>query len=749
MSTQVTLEVLDETGAICGQLHIGCLPKYETRFDLIVDRRGEPARALIAQAPVQLLEEAEYTFTVEVGGSSITITPEVMFNRSDGSGKSGRLRPGRATGTVHVTVLGEDDHVIGRCQFEVRSRKLDYLSEYRWMIQRIADEAAEVLQSSFAASSLGAFRPAATGTAQGLYQRFAFLQSLLAGDEFRAALQTILHRPHRDYVTLERHMDPSRGLRSGPRLGRELVRPGPRQPLPHPMAGFPLTTLPRTVAQIDYEETFDTLPNRFVRFALEEWRNLADEVSRAARSLSDPVAARGAQEASALRDELSGVLADKLFATVGPLQALPPGNTVLERRAGYRDVLRAFFQAEAAALVDWSAADDLFSAGQRNVASLYEYWVYIELVRLVGSLRGFQLDRRPLLKKTKDGLSLDLRRGAPSVLVGTGRRRGRLVSFELWFNQLFNQGEGSWTEPVQPDCSLRITPDGTTATWIHFDAKYRLSSSTDIFGRPPDDARPASVRSLGTRPLAEDVLKMHAYRDAIHRTSGAYVLYPGTDKETRYPKYHEILPGLGAFVLRPTESGRAEAASAQALQQFIEDVIDHLTATGTDQERAAYWRELTYGERLGTQLSPDAWLGAPPADTTVLLGFVKSPAHWSWIERTGTYNLRVGERRGSVQLTSPELSAELLCLYDQYGADVSLYRLDRALILRTSDQLLAEGYPSPGGSLYCCLVLGAPLLQAAGTTSADRVRALARSDREPEEWAAPRSVRWHALPTPL
>lgn len=750
MITSVTVDLHDEAGAVSGQLTIACLPRGDSKGPaLILDRRDDPPEALIAQAAVQLLEEAEYTFDVDVEGSPITVDPEDLFNRSDVDGKSGRLRPGRSTGTVSVKVRDGDRRLIGHCQLEVRSKKLNYVSEYRWMLQRIADEAAEVAQSSFAASSLGAFRPANAGSAEGLYQRFAFIQSLLAADDFRASLQMILHRPHRDYVAVERHLDPSRGIRPGRRLARELVKPGPRQPFPNPPAGLPLASLPQTVPQIQHEETFDTLPNRFVKFALEEWRNLAEDVGRCSRSLKGPAAVRGAQEAGTLADELTAVLADRMFADVGQLQGLPVGNPVLERRAGYRDVLRAFFQADAAALVDWSAAEDLFSAGQRNVASLYEYWVYLELARIVGSLSGFGLDRRPVLKKTKDGLSLDLRRGHPSVLHGEGRRRGRLVSLDLWFNQQFSPGHGSWTEPVQPDCSLRIAPSGGGSTWLHFDAKYRLSSSTDLFGRPPDNGGTAPAGSVAA-PLSEDVLKMHAYRDAIHRTSGAFVLYPGLDEEARkYPKYHEILPGLGAFVLRPTESGRAQDTSAHALRQFIEDVIDHVAASGTDQERADYWNDLTYRERRGTRLPPEAWLGLPAADTAVLLGFVKNTAHWSWIERTGTYNLRADERRGSVRLTSPELSTELLCLYDTDSEEVALYRLQGSFLLRSADQLLAEGYPDPRGNLYCCLVLGGPLLEAANTISADRVRALARMDREPEEWAAPRRVSWQELPEPL
>ena len=63
---------------------------------------------------------------------------------------------------------------------------------------------------------------------------------------------------------------------------------------------------------------------------------------------------------------------------------------------------------------------------------------------------------------------------------------------------------------------------------------------------------------------------MHAYKDAIRRTGGAYVLYPG-DKSINQKGFHEIIPGLGAFPVKPskTDSGIGE------LKAFILEIIEH------------------------------------------------------------------------------------------------------------------------------------------------------------------------------
>lgn len=145
-------------------------------------------------------------------------------------------------------------------------------------------------------------------------------------------------------------------------------------------------------------------------------------------------------------------------------------------------------------------------------------------------------------------------------------------------------------------------------------------------------AEAESVERL-SRSRREDLLKMHAYRDAIRRTAGAYVLFPGNESVSPYGEFEELLPGLGAFVLRPattpSESGRT------AIEKFLSDVVDHVADRATQHERDRFWRAMVRhtpepASSSATEL-PD--IALPPRDALVLCGYVRSREHERWIDR--------------------------------------------------------------------------------------------------------------------
>ena len=234
--------------------------------------------------------------------------------------------------------------------------------------------------------------------------------------------------------------------------------------------------------------------------------------------------------------------------------------------------------------------------------------------------------------------------------------------------------------------------------WLHFDAKYRLEASRQQFTVDPEGDAEAAGEAEDTERLTstkrEDLLKMHAYRDAIRRSAGAYVLYPGHDKSPPFRQFTELLPGLGAFVLRPEAGGRAQGL--EELRTFLGAVLEHAAERASQHERDRYWRGWIYATPPRQNSTPSRLpdLAAPPEDTTVLCGYVRSEAHAEWIRRAGLYNVRAGDRRGAVGADAAELQAEWLLLYGE-GGPPSLWTRAGPWFVQTREQLQKTGYPGP------------------------------------------------------
>jgi hypothetical protein len=506
-------------------------------------------------------------------------------------------------------------------------------------------------------------------------------------------------------------------------------------------------TVPRRITQTSADITYDTVPNRFVKYVLTRWRNIAADID-ALVSGASASEQRGRREARLVISDLEMALSSPAMAEAGALDAFPHANQVLQGRAGYREILEAFLLAEAAASINWEDRGQLFKAGQRDVASLYEYWVFLELVRVVEKLPGFWVDKRKLIRRSENGLSLELRRTGTAVVTARGARRATPIVVKLWFNKTFSatseESNASWTVAMRPDCSIQIVPEGrflSADTWLHFDAKYRIQELTQGLEEPSHE--PPVQEGLGNqRPVASDLAKMHAYRDAIRRTAGAYVLYPGGDDAAtvRHAEYHEILPGLGAFALRPTEDGEASSKTSSALIGFLDEVVDHVAAQGTDAERARYWSSTTYRESLGRRVDYDTALRKPPADTSVLLGYLRNDEHRSWVVRTGLYNLRADTyRAGAIGVDAPELTPDFVLLYGTNDGALLMKATGIVSVLSASD-LESSGYPRPGGSRYFCLHVEP--MRALGAPAGELARAMATRDSDSPLLGAPVLVSW-------
>ena len=687
-------------------------------------------------ADLRLLEDWEYLYEIQLTATVNQIRtdrPDILLPDST-SGDRGRLKPGSRVGTMPVGVWADGEKV-GTALVEVRSRKLGYESSYRWMLRDIAEISSTLIMERFAPAERH-FKPNQELPPNTAYERFAFLNNLLRDELFQAAMAEIVRRPHHGWLTEEATATPARGLHGDSASVRALLAPGPRVGWPRSFIKG-LETLPRALDIRISSETLDTPPNRFVKFALLNWLGILQSLGDAiARSPDRVTRTRATQEVASALSRLQAWLDEPLFLEVGDLQRFPAGDTALMGREGYRDILNAYVLSECASQLAWQGGQDVYSAGQRDVATLYEYWCFFQLIRMVrGQCDNF--DERSILQEVDGDLGVALQKGSETVLTGTTRRLGRLVNIALHYNKTFAVNPtGSWTRTMRPDYSIRLSSDsslpaGAEDVWMHFDAKYRVDRIQDVLGTDFED--PNMLTSAAKR---DDLLKMHAYRDAIRRSAGSYVLYPGSSDDPRpnesLRQYQEILPGLGAFSLRPTET--AGVAGEAALSVFLTGAVSHFASVLSQDRRARYWSARSFDKSEDVTFE-SGWSpvdNRPPADTAVLLGWVKSHRHLEWIRATGRYNLRLGDRAGAVGLAGPEVSAAVLILYG--SAEVvekpELWRIVGSPELWTESEMDESRYPNPRGS-YLCLPVQPDEAPAAGSLSAHRISSLGKPNRAP------------------
>ena len=673
-----------------------------------------------ARAKIQLLEGTEYRYEVTPAPTHLAppneIEPGELFCADTREGRQGRLRTGNRTGTLRVTLRTPDGGPSGHAFLEVRSRKRDYLAQYRWMLRDIAELATEVVVDRFA-PTWQQFCPDQAHDPRTLYQRFVFLEAILRDEGFQAAIHRILAQPHHAWVTVERERPSSLSIPLSSELSRQYVRPGPRMHAPD----LPGGSVPERFRVSQHVETVDTPENRFVKHALETWRDTVSRIRAALERLgASGSQERGQREAGYLLDELDEWLAEGFFREVGPLQALPFASPVLQKREGYRDILAAWLQFECAARLTWSGGDSVYYGGQRDVATLYEYWVFLELAWMIGDLCERPVDFATLIEHGEHGLNLNMKRGQEQAVTGTLEMLGQRLDLTLFYNRTFPRGvftaeparnSRSWSRSMRPDYSLHVAPRGSASDfWLHFDAKYRLETLPDLLG--PEDGddddgearEPSDQCQNGTR---EDLLKMHAYRDAIHHTSGAYVLYPG-NQAVHMPRYHEGLPSIGAFPMRPTRNG--EGTGTKAIRAFLMEVLRQVAQRTGQHERALYWERQVFTSPPpaldGLQALP--FLATPPADTCVFLARIPNQTHLDWVARNGRFAMRAGGNSGKCQGDATAgISAILSASWGLlYGPDsgVHLLRVVGDVEVWTQDDLLTSGHPSAHGSAaWLCL----------------------------------------------
>jgi predicted component of viral defense system (DUF524 family) len=559
-----------------------------------------------------------------------------------------------------------------------------------------------------------------------IQQRFFFLQYLIGSEQFRHALEQLTKGPH----TRVKAELTSRARLTAGRLGRDanrlMAKGGHRVPVPvgHPLEH--LGSIPRTGAVMQSAETLDSAENRFVKFALEEFTTHLNLIEAICAQSTVAATLRVAEECSRMKRPLRRVLDHSMFREVGVSSLLPLGSPVLQRRAGYRDVLDAWLKFHLAASLHWEGADDVFGAGKRDTDKLYEYWLFFQLLTVLATELGVPMPpAEKFLAESEDGLLFKLRAGRDFVHHGTVSTAGRVLRVRFSYNRTFAKGastnsEGSWTLTMRPDFTITFWPACVDeraaeafhlAVHLHFDSKYRLDSASTLFDDSEDATELKDQERTGSYKRG-DLFVAHTYRDAIRRSAGAYILYPGSERvPTLRQRYHEVLPSVGAFPVRPQFSGAS--TGMERVAELLRRVVAHLGDYNSSRERVSFetWRAYGSGSRISA-----AWKSPPQkvvfdgARTPPVYGdiVIVPPAPCftpEWIRETDIYPLRVASETGIPARSGSILTETMAVLLHDVSNGLTLVRFDRAAVRFAPGSAIATPHGEVPPGVYAMLPL--------------------------------------------
>ena len=638
------------------------------------------------EGKIQLKEGCtyEYQFSDEKikfkeGSKKNTIISYSKFSKHKGT-----INPNIYVGTHSLEI--DDSPIL--LQIEVRSVKSDYRSDYQFMLENITDKCTDLIMQIDSPITQN-FETSFDTDSQTLYQRFCFVKSLINSIEFEEAVQKVMSNPTTKWEEEQEEKD-IRGIRRFTQKSiKQLVTKGNRIEISEAHflnKLYKLTSIPLKIDSTRKIESTDTPENRFIKHALEEFLFFCENCEIKFEKYST-----AKLESNILSTKISNLLNQSFFKEISRPTSLKLNSPVLQRKSGYREVLNAWLKFDLAAKLVWNGGDNVYDAGKKDIATLYEYWLFFTLLDLLKDV--FDINPKSiseLIQDDKGKLSLILKQGTAIAMKGIYKSQSRNLNIQFSYNRSFGGKKkypdgGSYTTTLRPDYTLSIWPEEIKEaidaekteliTHIHFDAKYKVNNFYDLVKEIETEEELNNVKIDERKGTFKnvDLLKMHAYKDAIRRTGGAYVLYPGEGKDKPFRGFHELIPGLGAFVIKPNKENKDKKHLKTFIRNVIANFIDrasqreHVAVKVYDIHKYPKGKKDTLKEPIPEYINGKKLI---PSETFILIGYYKDETHLKWIKEKDLYNVRYGDKYA---LSPDEIGANYLLLYSKDQTQTNLF----------------------------------------------------------------------------
>ncbi|MCM2676412.1 DUF2357 domain-containing protein [Alkalicoccobacillus plakortidis] len=515
------------------------IPKLNMFHSLLL--REESSYLLKILLPKKHLEESDFSspFANSYVNHFIKLFPsniwrKIRINEQEFIEVLGELHTKNFVGTLDLSINNRHSFLC-----EVAAKKVNYENSYSELLNNIAEESSNLIMQFSGLTSTKVLNDNSNSI---IFSKVIQLRSIMK--ELPLAIDIILNNIHSN-IDKESILEPigfghisdyssitSKSYVLDLQVGGTLNKK---------FRGY----TPQKIISDQSKESIDTVENRYVKNFLEETHYLVNNLVRQIRlvikkSSKNKLYKIYISETNSWLTILEDYLNNNIFRKVSKLKYFPSNSQVLQNRVGYQDLLLLDLRLQSGLSLSWNPIEAITSdVYVKPIYELYEIWCFFIIRNSLGNIFGTENKESNVWYQENGSINFNLKKGTNSCLVYQRNK----IKVNLYYNKEFSKQTTlgkSYSIKLRPDFTIFIS-DSTrreNGYYIHFDAKYRIEKLNQY-------------HELDTKTSKkDDLVKMHAYKDAIDKSLGSYVLYPGNEF-INFQESSTILPGIGAIPLIP------------------------------------------------------------------------------------------------------------------------------------------------------------------------------------------------------
>lgn len=474
-------------------------------------------------------QQIEYAFVAE---ENDTLNPpfRLLINgrleKESGSGLkkvhflSGQFAFKDVVGETRVEILDSANRSIFLLETEVFPQKMDYKSDYQAMMAEITDIvhnlAYDVLKDTYRRS-----KAKLTGTSTET-EWWSILDALF--ENLIIQLGVIKRQPKHEIRTREKVLPVEQMKNSSKKNIAWMSKNGKFANKQEPgIEASPGNFFTHALSSKKFV-TYDTYENRFVKWAIQQ---MIERLRRYRKDMMTKSKSDAHEEffnrIKSYQSRLQGILHEDPLSETGIFEKRTVFSTTLTRGAGYRDFMYIHLLLTRGLEI---ADNNIFKIEQKNISTLYEYWCFLMLVKILRENCIHQFEYQDLIKIKAGKILVELEVGKASEV--TFKKTELEESITVYFNRKYQKDEQVFTYDQKPDYSIKFHKKGFEQPfWYLFDAKYRFEENAE------SDANSYNVPQ-------DAIGQLHRYRDAILHS-----------RPSENSSYKRAIKNLGGIILYP------------------------------------------------------------------------------------------------------------------------------------------------------------------------------------------------------